>query len=505
MRREVIMAGGGEIRIRKQHKQGKMTARERIHALLDKGSFVELDAFVEHNCTDFGMDKVKAPAEGVITGYGTIDDRLVYIFSQDFTVIGGALGEMQSRKICKVCDLALKTGVPIIGINDSGGARIQEAVGSLSGYGNIFYRNSRSSGVIPQISIIAGPCAGGAAYAPALTDFIFMVERTSNMFITGPAVIKTVTGESVTTEKLGGAMAHNSLSGVAHFVNSDETETFKSVRKLLGFLPSNNIDQAPIYPEEDDVNRRCEELNYIIPENQSQPYEMKAIISAIVDFGDFFEVQSYYAPNMITGFARIAGQSIGILANQPRYMAGCLDINASDKAARFISICDSFNIPLVNLVDVPGFMPGLAQEHGGIIRHGAKMLYAYSVATVPKVTVVLRKAYGGAYIAMCSKELGCDIMLAWPSGQIAVMGPEGAANIIFKKEIEESLNPEETRQEKMSEYSEKFSNPYQAARRGDVDDVIEPAITRQRIASSLIMLNSKREKLPPKKHGNMPV
>ena len=504
-RRDAITAGGGEKRIKKQHDSGKMTARERIQTLLDDGSFVELDAFVEHNCTDFGMDKIKAPAEGVITGYGTIDGRLIYIFSQDFTVIGGALGEMQSKKICKVCDLALKTGAPIIGINDSGGARIQEAVGSLSGYGNIFFRNARASGVIPQISVIMGPCAGGAAYAPALTDFIFMVEKTSSMFITGPAVIKAVTGEDVMAEKLGGAMTHNSVSGVAHFAYPNEIETFKNVRKLLSYLPSNNIDQAPEYPIEDEVNRRCEELNGIIPERSTQSYDMKVVITSVVDFSDFFEVHPYYATNMITGFARIGGQSVGILANQPRIMAGCLDINASDKAARFISICDSFNIPLVNFVDVPGFMPGTDQEDGGIIRHGAKMLYAYSSATVPKVTVVLRKAYGGAYIAMCSKELGCDMMLAWPSGEIAVMGPEGAANIIFKKEIDTSANPDATRKEKIVEYSDKFSNPYQAARRGDVDDVIEPATTRQRIASALIVLASKRENIPPKKHGNIPM
>jgi len=504
-RRSKIIAGGGEKRIVKQHESGKMTARERINELLDDKSFVEIDTFVTHNCTNFGMGKVDAPAEGVITGCGTIDGRLVYVYAQDFTVIGGTLGEMHAKKICKVQDLALKMGVPIIGINDSGGARIQEAVGALSGYGNIFYRNTKASGVIPQISVIMGPCAGGAAYAPALTDFVFMVEKTSNMFITGPTVIKTVTGEETTTEALGGAMAHNSISGVAHFAFPDEHVTLSNVRKLLSYFPSNNLDFVPDCDIQDDINRRCEELNTIMPDSANRAYDMKTVINSVVDDGDFFEVQRYYAMNLITGYARIGGVSVGIVANQPRVKAGCLDIDASDKAARFISICDSFNIPLVNFVDVPGFLPGLSQEYGGIIRHGAKMLFAYSEATVPKITVILRKAYGGAYIAMCSKELGCDMMFAWPTGEIAVMGPEGAVDIIFKKDIDSSDNPVEARKAKVSEYKEKFSNPYQAARRGDVDEVIEPAETRQRIISALYMLSTKREDKPSKKHGNYPV
>lgn len=504
-RRAKITAGGGEKRIANQHAKGKQTARERILQLLDESSFVELDAFAKHRCTDFGMDKVEAPGEGVITGYGTIEGRLVYIFSQDFTVVGGTLGEAHSKKICKVLELAIRMGAPVIGINDSGGARIQEAVDSLSGYGNIFYQNVMASGVVPQISIIMGPCAGGATYSPALTDFIFMVDKTSNMFITGPSVIKAVTGEEVSAEALGGAMAHNEISGVAHFACADEGSCFQQVRKLLSYLPSNNMEMPIKYQIADDVNRICENLNSIIPESATRPYDMKEVIMSVVDDGDFFEVQPYYAKNMIIGFARIGGQSVGILANNPKFLAGCLDINASDKASRFISICDSFNIPLINFVDVPGFLPGTNQEYGGIIRHGAKMLYAYSEAIVPKITVVLRKAYGGAYIAMCAKELRADIVLAWPMGEIAVMGPEGAADIIFKKEIENSESPIETRKEKIAEYTEKFSNPYQAAARGYVDDVIEPAETRQRIAAALYMLSNKREKHPHKRHGHFPV
>ena len=504
-RRANIMAGGGEERIAKQHGMGKLTARERITALLDEGSFVELDAFVEQLDGVYGMEHVEAPADGVVIGYGTIEGRLVCVYAQDFTVIGGALGEMHARKICKVQEMALKTGAPIVGMNDSGGARIQEAVGAMSGYANIFYRNTKASGVVPQISVIMGPCAGGGAYSPALTDFIFMVEKTSNMFITGPAVIKAVTGEDVTTEELGGAMAHSSVSGIAHFAYPDELTTLYNVRKLLGFLPSNNLETAPSGQVSDDVCRRCENLNEIMPESAKRAYNMIEIITSVVDGGDFFEVQPHYARNIIIGFARVGGQSVGIIANQPKVMAGCLDINASDKAARFISICDSFNIPLLNFVDVPGFLPGTAQEYGGIIRHGAKMLYAYSEATVPKITVVLRKAYGGAYVAMCSKELGCDMMLAWPSGEIAVMGPDGAANIIFKREIENAPDPAQMREEKIEEYKSTFLNPYQAARRGDVDDVIEPAETRIKVASALAMLSSKRENSPAKKHGNAPV
>ncbi len=504
-RRTKIEAGGGIQRIEKQHASGKMTARERILALLDPNTFVELDAFAQHRCDDFGMEKVNAPGEGVVTGYGFLDGRIVYCFAQDFTVIGGSLGEAHSKKICKVLDLAMKMGAPVIGINDSGGARIQEAVDALSGYGNIFYRNSRASGVIPQISVIMGPCAGGATYSPALTDFIFMVEKTSSMFITGPAVIKAVTGEDVSIDALGGAMTHNQTSGVAHFACKDEMGCIRRIRELMGYLPSNNLDAVPICPTNDNPRRRCENLNTIMPSSPNKPYDMFEVIRSVVDGGEFLEVQPHYARNLIICFARIAGRSVGILANQPRILAGCLDIDASDKACRFITTCDSFNIPLVNLVDVPGFLPGTAQEYGGIIRHGAKMLYAYSNASVPKITVVLRKGYGGAYIAMCAKELGADIVLAWPMAEIAVMGPEGAANIIFRREIEEASDSEAVRSEKIEQYRREFSNPYQAASRGFVDDVIEPAETRVRIASSLIMLEDKRESVPRRKHGIFPV
>ncbi|MCL1837825.1 MAG: hypothetical protein FWG47_00700 [Propionibacteriaceae bacterium] len=504
-RREKVLEGGGKARIDKHHASGKLTARERITALLDAESFVELDAFVEHRCTAFGMESVEAPGEGVVCGYGTIDGRLIYVFAQDFTVVGGSLGEMHAKKICKVLDLALKVGAPVIGINDSGGARIQEGVDALAGYGNIFYRNTIASGVIPQISVIMGPCAGGAVYSPALTDFIFMVDQTSNMFITGPQVIKAVTGEDVSAEKLGGAYTHNTVSGVAHFVYPNEQETIAGIRRLVSFLPLNNLDAPPVVATSDDINRICTDLDTFMPESPNRAYDMKLVIQAVVDDNDFFEVQPLYAQNMITGFARIGGKSIGILANQPKVMAGCLDINASDKASRFISICDSFNIPILNFVDVPGFLPGTNQEFGGIIRHGAKMLYAYSEATVPKITLVVRKAYGGSYLAMCSKELGADIVLAWPMAEIAVMGSDGAANIIFRKDIESADDPVETRKQKIAEYQEKFSNPYQAAARGFVDDVIYPSQTRQRIASALNMLESKSETRPAKKHGNFPV
>lgn len=503
--KEKIKLGGGEKRIEKQHAMGKMTARERIESLLDSGSFVEVDAFVEHRCTNFGMETKKAPGEGVVTGYGTVDGRLVYVFAQDFTVIGGSLGEMHAAKICKVQEMAMKVGAPIIGINDSGGARIQEGVDALSGFGNIFYNNTIASGVVPQISVIMGPCAGGAVYSPALTDFIFMVNQTSNMFITGPAVIKTVTGEDVSKEDLGGAMAHNKVSGVAHFVSENENNCIDDIKKLLSFLPSNNMEEAPIHESQDDMNRISEKLNEIIPPNANKPYDMKKIIAEIADNEDFFEVQPYYAQNIITGFIRLDGQSVGVIANQPRVLAGCLDINASDKAARFIRTCNAFNVPLLTLVDVPGFLPGVSQEYGGIIRHGAKMLYAYSEATVPKVTVILRKAYGGAYIAMCSKHLKADVVLAWPTAEIAVMGPEGAANIIFKRDIENSEDPLATRAEKIVEYRDTVANPYVAAARGYVDDVIEPMATRQRLISTFDMLATKRESRPSKKHGNMPL
>ena len=500
-----IKLGGGEERIAKQHKAGKLTARERINLLFDEGSFVELDKFVEHRCTNFGMEKVEAPADGVVTGYGTVDGRLVFAYAQDFTVLGGSLGEMHAAKICKVQDMALKMGAPIIGFNDSGGARIQEGVDALSGYGQIFYRNTIASGVIPQISVILGPCAGGAVYSPALTDFIFMVENTSRMFITGPQVIKSVTGEEVTQEELGGASTHNKVSGVAHFMDKTEEECIERIKVLLSFLPSNNLEEAPVFDTEDNINRIEERLNEIVPVNPNKPYDMKEVIRLIADNGYFFEVQEYFAQNIITGFIRLNGKAVGVVANQPRFLAGCLDINASDKATRFIRTCDAFNIPLLNLVDVPGFLPGTEQEYGGIIRHGAKMLYAYSEATVPKVTLIIRKAYGGAYLAMCSKDLGADQVFAWPNSEIAVMGPEGAANIIFKKDIESSDNPIETRQEKIMEYRNTVANPYIAAQRGFVDDVLVPSMTRPRLISAFDMLESKREGRPAKKHGNMPV
>ncbi len=503
--KEKIELGGGESRIAKHHKSGKLTARERIDLLFDEGSFIEVDKFVEHRCTNFDMEKVEAPADGVVTGYGTVDGRLVFTFAQDFTVVGGSLGEMHAAKICKVQDMALKMGAPIVGFNDSGGARIQEGVDALSGYGKIFYRNTIASGVIPQISVIMGPSAGGAVYSPALTDFIFMVDKTSMMFITGPQVIKSVTGEEVTQEELGGASTHNSTSGVAHFIDNTEAECIERIKQLLSYLPSNNLESAPIYAIEDEINRVEEKLNELIPVNPNKPYDMKEIISLLADAGEFFEVQPNYAKNILTGYIRLNGKTIGVIGNQPKVLAGCLDINASDKAGRFIRTCDAFNIPLLNLVDVPGFLPGTNQEYGGIIRHGAKMLYAYSEATVPKVTLIVRKAYGGAYLAMCSKDLGADQVFAWPNAEIAVMGPDGAANIIFKKEIENSEDPVNTRQEKIAEYRDTIANPYIAAQRGFVDDVIVPSTTRPRLISAFDMLESKRENRPAKKHGNMPV
>ena len=503
--KEKIELGGGEKRIEKQHQKRKLTARERIHLLLDEGSFMEIDAFVKHRCTNFGMENTEAPGDGVVTGYGTVDGRLVFVYAQDFTVLGGSLGEMHAAKIVKVQDMALKMGAPIIGINDSGGARIQEGVDALSGYGKIFYRNTMASGVIPQITAIMGPCAGGAVYSPALTDFIFMVENTSQMFITGPQVIKTVTGEDVTQEELGGAGTHNKTSGVAHFMDKTEEEAIERIKTLLSYLPSNNLETPPVYETDDEINRVEEKLNEIVPTNPNKPYDMKEIIQLLADNGEFFEVQQYFAQNIITGYIRLNGKTVGVVANQPRVLAGCLDINASDKAGRFIRTCDAFNIPLLNLVDVPGFLPGTDQEYGGIIRHGAKMLYAYSEATVPKVTVIIRKAYGGAYIAMCNKELGADQVLAWPNAEIAVMGPDGAANIIFKHDIKQSEDPIETRQQKIEEYRDTVANPYIAAERGYVDDVIIPSITRPRLISAFDMLESKRESNPSKKHGNLPV
>jgi len=504
-REEKVRAGGGEKRVKAQHEKGKLTARERIDLLLDKDSFVELDMLAEHRCSNFGMDKVEAPGEGVVTGYGTINERLIYVFAQDFTVIGGSLGEMHAKKICKVLDMAMKMGAPCIGINDSGGARIQEGVDSLSGYGQLFYRNTIASGVIPQISIIVGPAAGGAVYSPAIMDFVFMVKNVGIMHITGPDVIKAVTGEVVTSEKLGGAMTHNRKSGVAHFAAENEQEVYQMVRKMMGYLPSNNMETPPSIECNDNPNRIEEALLNIVPTDPNKPYEMKDVIRYIVDEGDFFESHPYFATNMLTGFARLNGQSIGIIANQPKVLAGCLDIDASDKAARFIRFCDAFNIPILTFVDVPGFLPGSAQEYGGIIRHGAKLLYAYSEATVPKITLIVRKSYGGAYLAMCSRDLGADQVIAWPTAEIAVMGSQGAANIIFRKEIAKADNPEKVRQEKIDEFQLKFSNPYEAAKRGYVDIVIDPRETRPRLITTFEMLSTKRESRPAKKHGNFPV
>ncbi len=504
-RREKIRAGGGEARIEKQHAQGKLTARERLELLFDPGTMVELGAFVKHHCTYFGMEKKEAPGEGVVTGYGQVEGRLVYAFAQDFTVIGGSLGEMQALKISTVLANALKVGAPVVGINDSGGARIQEGVASLKGYGDIFYLNTLASGVIPQISAIMGPCAGGAVYSPALTDFVFMVDRTSKMFITGPEVIKSVTGEEVSAEALGGAMTHNNTSGVATFIADDDRACIAAIRRLLSFLPSNNLETAPAGEENDSPDRSDPELNGIIPDNPSKPYDIREIIGRIVDNGDYLEYMPYYAMNITTGFARMGGRSVGVVANQPKVLAGCLDINASDKAARFVRLCDAFNIPLLTLVDVPGFLPGTNQEYGGIIRHGAKLLFAYSEATVPLVTLIVRKAYGGAYIAMSSKHLGGDLVLAWPQAEIAVMGPSGAANVIFRKEIKSAEDPKKARAEKIAEYTAEFATPYKAAELGYVDDVIDPASSRPRLIDAFNMLDTKREKLPAKKHGNIPL
>lgn len=505
-RRRKVELGGGDERIDKQHARGKQTARERIDYLLDEGTFVELNPFIEHRTTDFGMDKVEAHGEGVVTGYGKINGRPVYLFAQDFTVFGGALGEMHAKKIAHVMDLAAKNGTPFIGLNDSGGARIQEGVASLDGYGEIFYRNSIYSGVIPQISVIMGPSAGGAVYSPAITDVIIMVEKTSKMFITGPKVIETVTGEQITDEDLGGAKVHNTKSGNAHFSAKNEQEALDLVKKLLSYLPSSNKEKPEILPytEKEDDHYRVD-LPEIVPYDTTRPYDMKKVINEVVDEGSFLELHKDFAKNIIVGFARINGRSVGLVANQPRYMAGGIDIDSSDKAARFIRFCDAFNVPIITFEDIPGFFPGVQQEHGGIIRHGAKILYAYSEATVPKITVIVRKAFGGAYVALNSKAIGADLVFAWPNAEIAVMGPEGAANIIFAREIAESENPEQTRQEKIEEYKEKFANPYVAAGLGIVDDVIDPRDTRLKLVQSLEMLENKEEKRPEKKHGNIPL
>ncbi len=503
--REQARMGGGPERIAKQHAKGKLTARERIELLLDRGSFRELDMFVTHRTTDFGLDKQRFLGDGVVTGYGTINGRLVYVFSQDFTVLGGSLGEAHAQKICKILDLAMKNGAPVIGINDSGGARIQEGVISLAGYADIFLRNTLASGVIPQISVVMGPAAGGAVYSPAITDFIIMVKNTSYMFITGPEVVKAVTHEEVTFEELGGAWIHATKSGVAHFAAENEEDAIFLAQTLLSYLPQNNLEDPPTRPTSDDPLRADPELDTIVPDNPNKPYDMKEIIRRVVDDGIFFEVHEHFAQNIIVGFAHLGGQSVGIVANQPAVLAGVLDIDASVKAARFVRFCDAFNIPIVTFVDVPGFMPGTAQEHGGIIRHGAKLLYAYAEATVPKVTVITRKAYGGAYDVMSSKHLRGDINLAWPSAEIAVMGPEGAVNIIFRRQIAQAEDPDAEKARLVAEYRAKFANPYIAASRGFIDDVIEPHETRPRLINALEMLRNKRDTNPPKKHGNIPL
>ena len=503
-RRNDIELGGGFEKIEKQHEKGKLTARERIDLLVDEDSFVELYAFVEHRNKDFGLDKVKGPGDGVVTGYGKIGGRPVYIFSQDFTVFGGALGEMHAKKISNIMDLAAKNGAPIIGLNDSGGARIQEGVTSLDGYGHVFYRNVIYSGVVPQISVIMGPCARGAVYSPAITDFVFMVDKTSQMFITGPKVIETVTGEKISSEDLGGAKVHNTVSGNAHFEGKTEEETLQMVRRLVSYLPLNN-DQLPPREEWDDEDDDRPDLCDIVPFDGVRPYDVRKVVREVVDEGSFMEIQEGFAKNIVVGLARLRGETIGLVCNQPKNMAGGLDINSSDKAARFIRFCDSFNIPIVTFEDVSGFFPGIKQEHGGIIRHGAKILYAYSEATVPKLTVILRKAYGGAYVALNSKSIGADLVYAWPNAEIAVMGPQGAANIIFAREINNSPDPEKVRQQKIEEYREKFANPYVAASQGLVDDVIDPRETRLKIAQALEILRTKKEVRPAKKHGNIPL
>ncbi len=503
-RKTVIELGGGYERIEKQHEKGKLTARERIDLLLDEGTFFEINPFITHRTVDFGMDKMEGPGDGVVTGFGKINGRPVYLFSQDFTVFGGALGEMHAKKMATVMDLAAKNGTPFIGINDSGGARIQEGVLSLDGYGHIFYRNAIYSGVIPQISVIMGPCAGGAVYSPAITDFILMVDKTSQMFITGPKVIETVTGEKISAEDLGGSKVNNAVSGNAHFRAPSEEEAIEEIKKLLSYLPQNNKEKAPrqARPEGDDYRP---EIVDTVPIETTRPYDVRKVVEQVVDEGSFMEVHAEFAKNVVVGFARIAGESVGLVCNQPKVLAGGLDIDSSDKAARFIRTCDAYNIPIITFEDVSGFFPGVKQEHGGIIRHGAKILYAYSEATVPKITVILRKAYGGAYVALNSKSIGADLVFAWPNAEIAVMGAAGAANIIFAREIAKSDDPEATRAAKIEEYKEKFANPYVAASRGMVDDVIDPRDTRMKLIQGLDMLSNKQETRPEKKHGNIPL
>lgn len=507
-KRELAKLGGGQKRIDAQRQKGKLTARERIDLLLDEGSFEEFDMFVTHRCNDFGLENQQYYSDGVVTGYGTIDGRLVYVFAQDFTVFGGSLSQAYAEKICKVMDKALKMGAPVIGLNDSGGARIQEGVNSLAGYAEIFQRNIMASGVVPQISGIFGPCAGGAVYSPALTDFTIMTKENSYMFVTGPKVVKTVTGEVVTEQELGGAMTHGTKSGVTHFIADDEQEGAMLIRKLLSYLPQNNLEDPPAAPCDDPIDRLEDELNSIIPQNPNKPYNVKDVIYAIVDYNEFLEVQRNYAPNIVVGFARFNGISVGIVANQPNYLAGVLDINASRKAARFVRFCDAFNIPVVTLVDVPGFLPGTTQEYGGIIVHGAKLLYAYGEATVPKVTIILRKAYGGAYCVMSSKHLRGDLNYAWPMAEIAVMGPKGAIEVLRNKEIKAIENEDQRTNfviEQEKEYLDKFATPYHAAKFGYIDDVIEPRNTRFRIIRALQSLATKKDYNPPKKHSNLPL
>jgi propionyl-CoA carboxylase beta chain len=504
-RNEAAMAGGGAARNEKHKQGGRLTARERLDVLLDPGSFVETDRFVIHRSSNFGMEKNRLPGDGVVTGYGRVNGKLVYVYSQDFTVFGGSMSRTQANKICKIMDLAVKNGAPVIGLNDSGGARIQEGVESLAGYADIFVRNTMASGVIPQITGIMGPCAGGAVYSPSITDFVFMVKNSSYMFVTGPDVIKTVTHEEVTKEELGGAVTHSQKSGVAHFACDDDKHCLLLIRELMGFLPSNNLDDPPTLPTKDRPDRICESLNSMIPDNPKKPYDMLAVIQEVVDEKYFLQIHQNYAQNIIVGFARLNGRSIGIVANQPQILAGCLNIEASRKAARFIRFCDAFNIPIVSFVDVPGFLPGTDQEWNGLITHGAKLLYAYAEATVPKVTLITRKAYGGAYIVMGSKLLRSDVNLAYPTAEIAVMGAEGAVNVIFKDQISKAKDPAAERAKLIREYEEKFSNPYISAELGLTDEVIEPALTRRRLIDAVEMLKNKRDINPPKKHGNIPL
>ncbi len=505
MRKNAAKQGGGAEKLAKQHARGRMSARERLELLLDKGSFREMDIFVTHNSNDFGLAEQRIPGDGVVTGYGTIDGRLVYVYSQDFTVFGGSVSRTHAMKICKVMDAAMANGAPMIGLNDSGGARIQEGVHSLAGYAEIFYRNVLASGVIPQISVIMGPCAGGAVYSPAITDFVIMVKNTSHMFVTGPDVIKTVTHEDVTFEELGGAIVHASKSGVAHFAAESEEDALFLVQNLVSYLPGNNMEDAPTVAPKDDPLREAHDLDTIVPDNPNKPYDMKVVIRDIVDEGQWLEVHEYFAQNLLVGFARLGGHVVGLVAQQPQVLAGVLDTEASQKGARFIRFCDAFNIPLIVLEDVPGFMPGLNQEHGGIIRHGAKLLYAFCEATVPKLTVIVRKAYGGAYCVMNPRHIGADMVLAWPSAEIAVMGPEGAVSIIFRRELAEAADPVARKAELVADYRARFANPYVAASAGYIDNVIEPHETRTRLINALEMLRNKQRSIPPKKHGNIPL